>query len=111
VRQRRQLSARRKSFVHTDLLGIAALLFAQVPLPAPWGPAGKAATIANITKSAEIVDLSARFATYSLVIFGVGAAASLLVKVYNHAAALRVIGIILAVGLPVLAWFWLTRAL
>jgi hypothetical protein len=111
VLQRRQLSARRRSFMPTDLLGLATLLFAQVPLPAPWGPAGKAATIANITRSAEIVDLSARFGKYSLGIFAVGALTALLVKVYGHAAAWRVIGIILAIGVPVLAWFWLTRSL
>lgn len=110
VRERRQLAARRRSFVKTDILGVALLLFAQVPLPAPWGPAGKAATIANITKSAEIVELSARFATWSIGIFGIGVLAALMVRVYSHAAAFRVLGIVLVVGVPVLAWAVLVRS-
>ena len=99
------------SFLRTDVLGVAVLLLAQVPLPAPWGPAGKAATIANITKSPEIVELSAQFATYSLGVFAVGIAAAVIVKVYGHAAAYRVVGIILAVGAPVVAWFLVMRTL
>ena len=110
VRARRQLSARRKSFVKTDVLGIALLLFAQVPLPAPWGPAGKAATIANITKSAEIVELSVGFANWSIGIFGIGVLAAILVRVYSHAAAIRVLGIVLVVGAPVILWFVLVRS-
>jgi hypothetical protein len=104
ARSRRQISARRSSFLRTDLLGVAAFLFAQAPLPAPWGPVGKAATIANITRSPEIVELSARFANYSLGIFAVGVVAAVIAKVYSHAAALRVLAIILAVGTPVVAW-------
>lgn len=111
VRSRRQLSERRQSFLRTDVLGLALILLAQVPLPAPWGPAGKAATIANITTSPEIVELSAQFATYSLGVFAVGIAAAVIVKVYGHAAAYRVIGISLAVGAPVVAWFLVLRAL
>ena len=111
VSSRRQLSERRQSFLRTDLLGVALLLLAQAPLPAPWGPAGKAATIANITKSPEIVELSAQFATYSLGVFAVGVVAAVIVKVYGHAAAYRVIGIILAVGAPVVAWFLVMRTL
>jgi hypothetical protein len=111
VQRRGQLSARRPSFARTDVLGVAAFLLAQVPLPAPWGPAGKAATIANITKSAEIVELSARFANYSLAVFVVGLVAAVLVKVYGHAAAYRVLGIILVMGAPVLAWFLAVRAI
>lgn len=109
VRQRRQLAARRRSYVRTDVLGIAAMLLAQVPLPAPWGPEGKRATIANVTKSAEIVVLSNTFALTSFVIFGVGLLAALLVKVYSHAAAWRVVGIVLALGAPVVGWFWAVR--
>jgi hypothetical protein len=111
ARSRRQVSARRRTHLRTDLLGVAALLLAQVPLPAPWGPAGKAATIANITKSPEIVELSARFATYSLGILAVGLLAAGLAKVYGHAAALRVIAIILAVGAPVVGWFLVLHSL
>jgi hypothetical protein len=110
VRARRQLSARRKSFVRTDVLGIALLLFAQVPLPAPWGPAGKAATIANITKSAEIVELSVGFANWSIGIFGIGVLAAIMVRVYSHAAAFRVLGIVLVVGAPVILWLVLVRS-
>jgi hypothetical protein len=110
VRSRSQVSARRRTFVRTDVLGVAALLLAQVPLPAPWGPAGKAATIANITKSPELVELSAMFATYSLGIFAVGIVAAVIAKVYGHAAALRVLAIILVVGAPVVAWFLVVRA-
>jgi hypothetical protein len=108
---RRQLSARRRTHLRTDLLAVAALLLAQVPLPAPWGPAGKAATIANITRSPAIVELSARFATYSLYILAVGLLAAGLAKVYGHAAALRVIAIILAVGAPVVGWFLVLHSL
>ena len=110
VRARRQLAARRRSFLKTDIIGIALLLFAQVPLPAPWGPAGKAATIANITKSAEIVELSARFANWSIGIFGIGVLAAIMVRVYSHAAAFRVLGIVLVVGAPVIAWAVLVRS-
>jgi hypothetical protein len=111
VRSRRQLSQRRRSFLRTDVLGVALLLLAQVPLPAPWGPAGKAATIANITTSPEIVELSAHFATYSIGVFVVGAGAAAIVTVYGHAAAYRVLGIILAVGAPVVVWFLAMRTL
>jgi hypothetical protein len=111
VRSRSQVSARRRSFVRTDLLGVAAFLLAQVPLPAPWGPAGKAATVANITRSPELVELSAMFATYSLGIFAVGVVAAVVAKVYGHAAALRVVSIILVVGAPVVAWFLVVRAI
>ena len=97
--------------MRTDVLGVAALLLAQAPLPAPWGPAGKAATIANITKSPEIVELSATFATWSLGIFAVGLGAAVVAKVYSHAAALRVVAIILAVGAPVVAWFLVVRTI
>lgn len=110
VRERRQLSARRTSFLKTDVLGLAILLLAQVPLPAPWGPAGKAATIANVTKSAEIVDLSARFATWSLVIFGIGVLAAVMVRVYSHAVAFRIFGVALVVGVPVVVWAFLVRS-
>lgn len=109
-RGRRPQAVRPRSFVKTDVLGVATLLFAQVPLPAPWGPAGKAATIANITKSAEIVDLSARFATWSIGIFGIGVLAAIMVRVYSHAAAFRVLGIVLVVGVPVLSWAVLVRS-
>lgn len=104
VHHRREMAERRRTHVRTDVIGLAALLVAQVPLPAPWGPAGKAATIANITKSAEIVDLSARFATWSLGIFAVGIMAAVMVKVYSHATAYRVLGIVVVVGVPVVAW-------
>jgi hypothetical protein len=110
VRSRRQASALRRSYLRTDVLGLAALLLAQVPLPAPWGPAGKAATIANITKSPEIVELSAMFANYSLAIFAVGILGAVIAKVYSHAAALRVLAIILVVGAPVVAWLLVVRA-
>jgi hypothetical protein len=108
---RRQLATQRRSYVRTDLLALAVLLLAQAPLPAPWGPAGKAATVANITKSPEIVELSALFATYSLVVLGVGLVAVLLAKVYSHATAYRVLAIILVVGAPVAAWFVVVRAI
>jgi hypothetical protein len=111
VRSRRQVSARRRSFLRTDVLGVAAFLLAQAPLPAPWGPAGKAATIANITKSPEIVELSARFANYSLGVFAIAVVAAVIAKVYGHAAALRVLAIILAVGAPVVAWVLVVNAI
>lgn len=111
VRSRRQLAARRRSFVTTDVLGLAAFLFAQVPLPAPWGPAGKAATVANVTKSAQIVELSAHFASLSLVVLAIGLASALIAKVYRHASALRVLAIMLALGAPVLAWVYAVRSL
>ena len=110
VRSRSQVSARRRTYVRTDVLGVAAFLLAQVPLPAPWGPAGKAATIANITKSAEIVELSVGFANWSIGIFGIGVLAAVLVRVYSHAAAIRVLGIVLVVGAPVILWFVLVRS-
>ncbi len=108
---RRAAAAARPRHGRTDLLGIALILLAQVPLPAPWGPAGKAATIANITRSPEIVELSAKFATYSLGVFALGLVAAVLAKVYAHAAAQRVLAIILAVGAPVVAWVLVLRAL
>jgi hypothetical protein len=108
---RRELVTPKRSYVKTDLLALAVLLLAQAPLPAPWGPAGKAATVANITKSPEIVELSALFATYSLVVLGVGIVAVVLAKVYSHATAYRVLAIILVVGAPVVAWFVAVRAI
>ena len=111
ARSRRQISARRRSYLKTDVLAVAVLLLAQAPLPAPWGPAGKAATIANITKSPEIVELSAKFATYSLAVLAVGLVATVLAKAYSHAAAYRVLAIILVVGAPVFAWFLALRAI
>lgn len=110
VHQSRPLAERRHSYLRTDILAAVALLFAQVPLPAPWGPAGKAATIANVTKSAEIVELSAQFATYSVVVLAIGLLAAVLAKIYSHAAGFRVIAIILVVGAPVICWFLVVRA-
>lgn len=110
VSGRRQLSARRRSFVKTDVIGMALLLLAQVPLPAPWWRAGKAATIANITKSAEIVEISARFATWSLVIFAIGFLAAGVVRVYHHALGLRIIGAAIAILTPVVAWAMLVQS-
>jgi hypothetical protein len=111
VRSRRQASALRRSHLRTDVLGVVAVLLAQVPLPAPWGPAGKAATIANITKSPEIVELSAVFANLSLAVLALGLVAAVVAKVYHHAAALRVLAIILAVGAPVVGWFLVVHAI
>jgi hypothetical protein len=104
IPSRREAAIQERSYVKTDALAIAVLLLVQSPLPAPWGPAGKAATIANITKSPEIVQLSATFATYSLGVFAVGLLAAVLAKVYSHAAAYRVLAIILVIGAPVVAW-------
>ena len=101
----------RRSHLRTDLLGVAVLLLAQVPLPAPWGPAGKAATVANITKSPEIVELSATMANYSLGVFAAGVVAAVLAKVYAHAAGFRVIAIILVIGAPVVAWVLVLRTI
>ncbi|GAA2743605.1 hypothetical protein GCM10009868_18040 [Terrabacter aerolatus] len=111
ARSRRQLAERRRTHLRTDLLGVAMLLLAQVPLPAPWSPAGKAATIANVTKSPEIIDLNALLAGWSVPVFVLGIGAATLAKVYAHAAGLRVIAITLAVGAPVLAWFVVVRAI
>lgn len=111
VPSRREAAARRRSHLRTDVLGVAALLLAQVPLPAPWGPTGKAATIANITKSPEIVELSAVFANLSIGILVVGLVAAGVAKVYSHAAALRVLAIALAVGAPVVGWFLVVHAI
>ncbi|WP_460628456.1 hypothetical protein [Intrasporangium mesophilum] len=104
IPSRREAATLQRSYVKTDVLALAVLLLAQAPLPAPWGPAGKAATIANVTKSPEIVELSATFATYSLGVFAVGILAAVLAKVYVHAAAYRVLAIILVIGAPVVAW-------
>lgn len=109
--QRGQLAAQPRSFLRTDVLAALAVLLAQVPLPPPWQPVGKAATIANVTRSPEIVELSARFGTYSLAVLAAGAFAAVIAKVYNHAAGYRVIAIILAVGSPVVAWFLAIRVL
>lgn len=107
--RRRDRPKKRDDFLVTDALGLAALLLAQVPIPSPWSPAGKAATIANITMSAEIVELSWSFAWPSLVIFVVGVVAAVVAQIYRHAPGLRVIAIILAVSAPALGWFYLTR--
>jgi hypothetical protein len=108
--RRRERPKKRDSFVVTDALGLVALLAAQVPIPAPWGPVGKAATVANVTRSAEIVQLSHAFAWPSLAVFAVGLVAAGIAQIYRHAPGLRVISIILAVGAPALSWFFLTRA-
>ncbi len=109
VHRRRERSKRRDSFLITDAAGLVAFLAAQVPIPAPWGAEGKAATVANITMSAEIVKLSWSFAWPSLIVLVVGIVAAVIAQVYRHAPGLRVIAIILAVGAPALAWFYLTR--
>lgn len=109
VHRRRERSRKRDSFLLTDAVGVVAFLVAQVPIPAPWGAQGKAATVANITMSAEIVELSWSFAWPSLIVVGVGIVAAVIAKVYRHAPGLRVISIVLAVGAPALAWFYLTR--
>lgn len=107
---RRQLSRRRKSHLLTDALGLAAFLLAQAPLPPPWGARGVSATIANITGSPEVVELSRQYGTVSLVVFAVGIGAAVLAQVYRHAPAFRVIGLMLAVGAPVFAWAWVVHA-
>lgn len=109
VHRRRERPRKRDSFLMTDAAGVVAFLAAQVPIPAPWGAQGKAATVANITMSAEIVELSWSFAWPSLVVVVVGIVAAVIAKVYRHAPGLRVISIVLAVGAPALAWFYLTR--
>jgi hypothetical protein len=109
VHRRRERPRKRDSFLLTDAVGLVALLAAQVPIPAPWGAQGKAATVANVTMSAEIVELSWAFAWPSLVVSVVGIVAAVIAHVYRHAPGLRVISIILAVGAPALAWFYLTR--
>jgi hypothetical protein len=50
------------------------------------------------------------FANYSLAIFAVGILGAVFAKVYSHAAALRVLAIILVVGAPVVAWLLVVRA-
>jgi hypothetical protein len=107
--RRRERPKKRDSFVVTDALGLVALLAAQVPIPAPWGPVGKAATVANVTRSAEIVQLSHAFAWPSVAVFAFGIVAAVIAQVYRHAPGLRVIAIVLAVGAPALGWFFLTR--
>jgi hypothetical protein len=108
---RRDVEAPSRPHLRTDVFGLALLLLAQVPLPAPWGPAGKAATVANITRSPEIVELSATFADYSLPVFAVGVVAAVIAKVYSHAAGWRVIAIILVVSAPVVAWVLALRTI
>jgi hypothetical protein len=109
VHRRRERPKKRDTYLVTDAVGLVALLVAQVPIPAPWGAQGKAATIANVTMSAEIVELSWAFAWPSLGVLVVGIGAAVVAQVYRHAPGLRVISIILAVGAPALAWFYLTR--
>lgn len=109
VHRRRERARRRDSFLLTDAAGVVAFLMAQVPIPAPWGAQGKAATVANITMSAPIVELSWSFAWPSLIVLVVGIVAAVIAKVYRHAPGLRVIAIVLAVGAPAMAWFYLTR--
>ncbi len=108
--RRQQVSRRRRGHALTDALGVAALLLAQVPLPAPWGPGGKAATVANITEMPEVVELSRQFAWVSVVVLAVGIGAVVTVRTYRHAPAFRVIGLMLAVGAPVGAWVWVTKS-
>jgi hypothetical protein len=107
--RRRELRRARSTHGLTDALGACAFLLAQAPLPAPWGPSGKAATIANITQRAEVVELSRAFSTASLVVVAIGVGAAVLAQVYRHAAAYRVIAVLLAVAAPVVAWVWLDQ--
>lgn len=107
--RQREPSAKQDSFLRTDVLGLAALMLAQVPIPSPLSPSGKAATIANVTENAEIVELSRCFAIPSLAIFGVGVVAAVIAHVYRHAPGWRVVSIILAVSASALGWFYLTR--
>jgi hypothetical protein len=107
--RRRELRRARASHGLTDALGAGAFLLAPAPLPAPWGPSGKAATIANITQRAEVVELSRAFATASLVVFAIGVGAAVLAQVYRHAVAYRIIAVLLTVAAPVVAWVWLDQ--
>lgn len=107
--RRSQVTRRRRTHLRTDVLGWCALLLAQVPLPAPWGPHGKAATIANLTRVPEVVELSRAFATLSLAVFGVGIGAAVLAHVYRHVPVWRVAGLMLALGAAVGAWAWVTH--
>ena len=111
MHRRRARHRRQDSFLLTDVAGLVAFLAAQVPIPAPWGAEGKAATIANITMSAEIVELSWSFAWPSLGVLAAGIVAAVIAHVYRHAPGLRVISIVLACGAPAIAWFLLTRAI
>lgn len=107
--RRSHVTRRRRNHLRTDVLGWCALLLAQAPLPAPWGLRGMSATIANITESPEVVELSRVFATLSLAVFGLGIGGAVLAQTYRHAPAFRVIGLMLAVGAPVGAWVWVTQ--
>lgn len=109
VRSRRQLSSQRESYLRTDVLGVAALLLAQVPLPASWSE-GKTATIANVTMSSDVVELSSLFGNWSFALFAAGIVAAVVAKVYGHASALRGMAVALAVGAPIVAWVLITRA-
>ncbi len=108
---RRERARNHPSFIRTDLAGLVALLVAQVPIPAPWAAVGKAATVANITMSAEIVELSWAFAWPSLALLVIGVVTAFLARVYQHAAGVRVMTIIVAVGAPVAVWFYLTHTI
>ena len=60
--------------------------------------------------STQIVDLSARFGTWSIGVIAVGILAAGMAKVYGHASGFRVIAFVLAVAAPVIAWVAVTRA-
>lgn len=106
----RRERSHQQSFLATDVAGLAAILISQVPIPAPWAAEGKAATVANITMSAEIVELSWAFAWPSLILLGIGILTAFLARVYQHAAGVRVLTIIVVVGAPVAVWFYLTHS-
>lgn len=107
---RAQLAVARMSHMSTDVLGVAAFLLAQVPLPAPWSVAGKAATIEAVTMSPQIVALSQRLGAWSIVVFAAGLVAAVIARAYYHAPLLRMLAIALVVGAPVITWAFVTRS-
>lgn len=107
---RRHVTRRRRSRTVPDALGLGTFLLAQAPLPPPWSPRGVSSTIANVTASPEVVELSRQFGIGSLIVFAVGIGAAVLAQVYRHAPAARIGALMLAVGAPVFAWAWVTHA-
>lgn len=90
---------------------MVALLLAQVPLPVPWNPSGKAATIANVTGSEQVVAVSEGFAGASLVVVALGALATVTLTMHRRSPPHRVLAIIVVTGAPVLAWLLAVRSL
>lgn len=97
------------SHVVTDAAAIVAYLLAQVPVPLPWASAGKAATVASVTGSAQAVEVTGRMAWVSVLVIGLGLVGGLVAHLFPTRPRLRLLALSLVTLVPLVAWLVVTR--